>query len=131
MKDFPVEKFLSARITEILNRTSSTMRTTSLRLGKSHNYINSIVACKTIPSTKMLFEIIRELNVSPAEFFMPLQDTEKSDLILRIHKLSKEECCSLLAFMDLYYPKSVLTAHDRQYQEDYIAMYGGQSEKEE
>jgi len=50
----------------------------SLELGKSGSYIRGVTSGAALPSLKELFNIIAYFNMTPAEFFAPLEDDDST-----------------------------------------------------
>jgi len=71
-----MEDFVRARITELRLQKNVSEHKMSLDLDKSGSYIRGISSGAALPSLKELFNIIAYFNLSPAEFFAPLDDTD-------------------------------------------------------
>lgn len=70
------EAFLRSRISELITQKGLSEHRLSLELGKSGSYIRAITNGLTLPSVKELFNIITYFEISPAEFFEGLDDTQ-------------------------------------------------------
>lgn len=70
------EAFLRSRISELIAQKGLSEHRLSLELGKSGSYIRAITNGLTLPSVKELFNIITYFEISPAEFFEGLDDTQ-------------------------------------------------------
>lgn len=71
-----VEDFVRARITELRLQKDVSEHKMSLDLDKSGSYIRGISSGVALPSFKELFNIIGYFNMSPSEFFAPLDDKD-------------------------------------------------------
>ncbi len=69
-----MEDFIRARITELRLQKEVSEHKMSLELGKSGSYLRSISSGAALPSFKELFNIIDYFDMSPSEFFAPLDD---------------------------------------------------------
>lgn len=76
MANTQYDDFIRNRITElrILNNVSE--HRMSLDLDKSGSYIRGITSGAAMPSLKELFNIIAYFNMTPAEFFAPMENDE-------------------------------------------------------
>jgi len=68
------EDFTRSRITELRIKKNVSEHRMSLDLGKSGSYIRGITSGVALPSLKELFNIIQYFEMTPAEFFAPLED---------------------------------------------------------
>jgi transcriptional regulator with XRE-family HTH domain len=75
----------------------------SLDLDKSGSYIRSITSGMAMPSVRELFNIIRYFEITPAEFFSPLErdDTACATLCNRIRMLNEDEMKKVNIFLDI------------------------------
>ncbi len=71
-----IEKFIRTRITELRLKKDVSEHRMSLDLDKSGSYIRGISNGAALPSLKELFNIIAYFDMSPSEFFAPLDDTD-------------------------------------------------------
>ena len=72
MADMRYEDFIRARITELRIRKDVSEHKMSLDLDKSGSYIRGITSGAALPSLRELFNIISYFEMTPAEFFSPL-----------------------------------------------------------
>lgn len=70
------DAFTRNRITELRKRKNVSEHKMSLDLGKSGSYIRAISSGLALPSLKELFNIIAYFDMTPAEFFAPLDDKD-------------------------------------------------------
>lgn len=70
------EDFVRRRITELRLSKNISEHKMSLDLDKSGSYIRGITSGAALPSLKELFKIIAYLDMTPAEFFAPLDDED-------------------------------------------------------
>lgn len=68
--------FVRRRITELRLSKNISEHKMSLDLDKSGSYIRGITSGAALPSLKELFKIIAYLDMTPAEFFAPLDDED-------------------------------------------------------
>lgn len=85
MADMQYDDFIRTRITELRILKNVSEHRMSLDLNKSGSYIRGITSGAALPSVKELFNIIAYFNMTPAEFFAPMEDAETS-----YHKLCKK-----------------------------------------
>ena len=78
------EKFLRDRITELRVRKDVSEHRMSLDLGRSGSYIRGITNGTALPSLRELFNIINYFGLTPAEFFVGLDD--KNSLRVELHE---------------------------------------------
>lgn len=69
-----MEDFVRIRITELRLKKDVSEHRMSLDLDKSGSYIRGISSGAALPSLKELFNIIAYFDMSPSEFFAPLDD---------------------------------------------------------
>ena len=70
------DAFTRNRITELRKLKNISEHKMSLDLGKSGSYIRAISSGVALPSLKELFNIIAYFDMTPAEFFAPLDDKD-------------------------------------------------------
>lgn len=70
------DAFTRNRITELRKLKNVSEHKMSLDLGKSGSYIRAISSGLALPSLKELFNIIAYFDMTPAEFFAPLDDED-------------------------------------------------------
>lgn len=102
MSDGKYEAFVRQRITQLRLEMDVTEHKMSLELGKSGSYIRSITSGAALPSLRELFNIMRYFDVSPAEFFAPLQDdgSLSHQLCMRIQELDETDMEKVSVFLD-------------------------------
>lgn len=102
MADTQHEEFIRARITELRIRKNVSEHRMSLDLDKSGSYIRGITSGAALPSLKELFNIISYFDMSPAEFFAPLEkeDTQYCRLCERLRKLDETDLKKVDTFLD-------------------------------
>lgn len=82
MAEWKYDEFVRSRITELRIEKDVSEHRMSLDLDKSGSYIRGITNGAALPSLKELFKIIAYFEITPAEFFAPL-DSKNS----KYHKL--------------------------------------------
>lgn len=88
MNPYPLmqhDEFIRSRITELRMRKDVSEYRMSLDLDKSGSYIRGITSGAALPSLKELFDIITYFNMTPTEFFAPMENSETL-----YHKLCEE-----------------------------------------
>lgn len=102
MAEMKYDEFIRIRITELRIRKDVSEHKMSLDLDKSGSYIRGITNGAALPSLKELFNIIAYFEMTPAEFFAPLdnKDTPYHRLCARLHDLSDEEIEKINTFVD-------------------------------
>ena len=70
------DEFIRSRITELRMSKAVSEHRMSLDLGKSGSYIRGITSGAALPSLRELFNIIAYFDMTPADFFDPLQEDE-------------------------------------------------------
>ena len=76
MADTQYDEFIRSRITELRIEKNISEHRMSLDLDKSGSYIRGITSGVALPSLKELFNIIAYINMTPSEFFAPLENKE-------------------------------------------------------
>lgn len=76
MADTQYDDFIRTRITELRILKNISEHRMSLDLDKSGSYIRGITSGAALPSLKELFNIIAYFNMTPSEFFAPMEDAE-------------------------------------------------------
>ncbi len=71
-----MEDFIRTRITELRLKKDVSEHRMSLDLDKSGSYLRGISSGAALPSLKELFNIIAYFNMTPSEFFAPLDDKD-------------------------------------------------------
>lgn len=102
MVDMKYDDFIRSRITELRIRKDVSEHKMSLDLDKSGSYIRGITNGAALPSLKELFNIIAYFEMTPAEFFAPLdnKDTPYHRLCDRLYNLTDEEIEKINTFVD-------------------------------
>ena len=95
--------FIRNRITELRIKKDVSEHKMSLDLDKSGSYIRGISSGASMPSVKELLNIIAYFNMTPADFFAPLgqTDTPYHALCSRLSNLSNAELEKVNTFLDL------------------------------
>lgn len=94
------EKFFMERLTSLRQQKNVSAREMSLAIGQNDSYINRIENGKTFPSMQVFFYICEYLNVTPQEFWDPMNKSPQiMDEILE--SLKKFNVAQLDAFLNL------------------------------
>lgn len=96
-----MKDFVRTRITELRLQKDVSEHKMSLDLGKSGSYIRGISSGAALPSLNELFNIIAYFNMSPSEFFAPLndKDTPYSKLCEKLRGLSDADLEKIDTFL--------------------------------
>lgn len=103
MANTELEEFVRSRITELrINKNVSEHRM-SLDLDKSGSYIRSITNGASLPSLRELFNIISYFDMTPVEFFAPLEksSTPYAQTCKRIQSLNESDLRKVNTFLDM------------------------------
>lgn len=102
MPDIKYDDFIRSRITELRIKKDVSEHRMSLDLDKSGAYIRGITSGANMPSLKELFNIITYFEMTPAEFFAPLdnKDTPYHRLCDKLRNLTAEEIEKVNTFVD-------------------------------
>lgn len=102
MAEVKYDEFIRSRITELRIRKDVSEHKMSLDLDKSGSYIRGITNGAALPSLKELFNIIAYFEMTPAEFFAPMEnkDTPYHKLCERLSALTDEEIKKVNTFVD-------------------------------
>ena len=73
MADTQYDEFIRNRITELRMNKNISEHRMSLDLDKSGSYVHGITSGAALPSLRELFNIINYFEMTPAEFFAPLE----------------------------------------------------------
>lgn len=76
MAEMSYEDFIRTRITELRIAKDVSEHRMSLDLGKSGSYIRGITNGAALPSLRELFNIMLYFDLTPAEFFAPLESND-------------------------------------------------------
>lgn len=93
MADTRFEEFIRTRITELRMKKNVSEHRMSLDLDKSGSYIRGITSGAALPSLKELFNIIAYFDMTPLEFFAPMEDenTPYCKLYERLRELDDDD----------------------------------------
>lgn len=93
MAEMAYEDFIRTRITELRIAKDVSEHRMSLDLGKSGSYIRGITNGSALPSLRELFNIMLYFDLTPAEFFAPLEskDSLYHKLCEQLRKLDDRE----------------------------------------
>ena len=97
------ESFVRTRITELRLCKNVAEHRMSLDLDKSGSYIRGITSGIAMPSVRELFNIIEYFEMTPAEFFAPLErdDTAYAKLCSRLRGLDEAKLEKVNTFIDM------------------------------
>lgn len=76
MANTQYDEFIRTRITKLRMQKNISEHKMSLDLDKSGSYIRGITSGAALPSLKELFNIISYFNITPTEFFAPMEDAD-------------------------------------------------------
>ena len=76
MGDTQYDEFIRNRITELRMNKNISEHRMSLDLDKSGSYVRGITSGAALPSLRELFNIINYFEMTPAEFFAPLENSD-------------------------------------------------------
>lgn len=97
------EEFIRNRITELRISKNVSEHKMSLDLGRSGSYVRGITSGAALPSLRELFNIISYLGMTPADFFAPLNNEEKtlySKLCKKLKTMDEEDLEKVNIFID-------------------------------
>ena len=97
------EDFIRTRITELRLQKGVSEHRMSLDLDKSGSYIRGITNGLSMPSVRELLKIMAYFNITPSDFFQPLQpkDTKLDLLFNRLRSLDEEKLDKVNIFLGL------------------------------
>lgn len=97
------EDFIRTRITELRLQKGVSEHRMSLDLDKSGSYIRGITNGLSLPSVRELLRIMVYFNVTPTDFFQPLQpkDSKLDRLFGRLRNLDDTELDKVNIFLNL------------------------------
>lgn len=100
-KDY--EDFIRVRITELRLKKNVSEHKMSMDLDKSGSYIRGITNGLSMPSVKELMRIIKYFEMTPYEFFLPIEptDTPYARLCMRLREMDDETLDKIGTFLDL------------------------------
>ena len=95
------DDFIRSRITELRIAKNISEHKMRLDLDKSGSYIRGITSGSALPSLKELFNIISYFDMTPAEFFAPLDDakTPYRELCEKLKTLNDEDLKKVSTFI--------------------------------
>lgn len=76
MAGMQYDEFIRSRSTELRLSNNISEHGMSLDLDKSGSYVHAITNGAALPSLKELFKIIAYFNMTPAEFFAPMENSD-------------------------------------------------------
>lgn len=102
MTDKRGDELIRARITELRIKKNVSEHQMSFDLNKSGSYIRSITSGTALPSLKALFRIIAYFDLTPAEFFAPMEDggTTYQKLCTRLRDFDDDDLEKVDLFLD-------------------------------
>ena len=103
MANTEMEEFVRTRITELRITKNVSEHRMSLDLDKSGSYIRSITNGASLPSLRELFNIISYFDMTPVEFFAPLEgnNTPYAKTCQRLRDLSDADIQKVNTFLDM------------------------------
>ena len=101
MANTQYDEFIRIRITELRIAKNISEHKMSLDLDKSGSYIRGITSGAALPSLRELFNIILYFDMTPAEFFAPLDDADTSyrELCEKLRTMNEEELEKVSTFI--------------------------------
>jgi len=102
MPDVVYADFVRSRITQLRLEKNVSEHRMSLDLGKSGSYIRGISNGGSLPSLKELFNIIDYFDITPSDFFAPLEDknSDYAKLCAKLRSMDKTEFEKVCTFVD-------------------------------
>ena len=102
MANTQYDEFIRIRITELRIAKNISEHKMSLDLDKSGSYIRGITSRAALPSLKELFNIIAYFNMTPSEFFAPMENgnTLYDRLCERLRELDAADLEKVDIFID-------------------------------
>lgn len=96
------DDFIRNRITELRLKKNVSEHRMSLDLDKSGSYIRGITSGAALPSLKELFNIMDYFDMTPLEFFAPMEqkDTPLGRLCERLKELDEADLEKVDTFID-------------------------------
>ena len=96
-------EFIRTRITELRIAKGVSEYRMSLDIDKCGSYIRSITSGRALPSLNELFNICAYFDITPADFFAPLEMTDStfSKLRKRLQSWSDDDLEKINVFVDL------------------------------
>lgn len=101
MDDAHYDEFIRSRITQLRLAKNVSEHRMSLELGKSGSYIRGITSGAALPSIRELFKIISYFDMTPSEFFAPMDDadTPYRQLCEKLRTLNEEDLEKVSIFL--------------------------------
>ena len=101
MANTQYDDFIRNRITELRISKNISEHKMSLDLDTSGSYIRGITSGSALPSLKELFNIISYFNMTPAEFFAPMDDadTPYRELCEKLRTMNEEDLEKVKTFI--------------------------------
>lgn len=102
MTDTQYIDFVRSRITDLRIKKDVSEHRMSLDLDKNGSYIRGITSGASMPSVKELFNIMLYFNMTPAEFFAPLEreTTPYHSICNRLRSFSEADLAKVQTFLD-------------------------------
>lgn len=102
MANTQYEEFVRSRITQLRMQRNLSEHRMSLDLDKSGSYIRGITSGAALPSLKELFNIMAYFEMTPSDFFAPLENdgSQYHRLCERLRGLKDEELEKVETFLD-------------------------------
>jgi len=102
MTELEYTDFVRHRITELRLKKNVAEHKMSLELGKSGSYIRGITNGGSLPSLRELFNIIDYFDMTPAEFFAPLENTDSAYARLcdKLQRMDETDLEKVSTFVD-------------------------------
>lgn len=101
MADTQYDEFIRNRITELRMSKNISEHRMSLDLDKSGSYIRGITSGAALPSLREFFNIINYFEMTPVEFFAPLENTDSlyHQLCEKMRKLDNSDLNKVETFL--------------------------------
>ena len=101
MANTQYDEFIRIKITELRIAKNISEHKMSLDLDKSGSYIRGITSGAALPSLRELFNIISYFDMTPAEFFVPLDDanTPYRKLCEKLRTMNEEDLEKVSTFI--------------------------------
>ena len=102
MANTQYDEFIRSRITELRIAKNISEHKMSLDLDKSGSYIRGITSGAALPSLRELFNIISYFDMTPAEFFAPMENEETvyHQLCEKLHTMNDEDLQKVSLFIE-------------------------------
>lgn len=95
------DEFIRSRITQLRLAKNVSEHRMSLDLGKSGSYIRGITSGAALPSIRELFKIISYFDMTPSDFFAPMEDSDTlyRELCEKLRSLNAEDLDKVRLFL--------------------------------